>query len=701
MTDPSTWCPYDLAVKASAAYDGLGFVLTEQDPYTLIDLDGPQEDPAELARQLKIYEYFDSYSERSPSEEGLHIVVKGRVPAGRKRLSVELYSSERYMTCTGNVFEGRHAIKDYTEPLLALWHELETTVNKELTGYQQCLDTEARHEDTAIIAQASTAKNGDLFKNIYKGDWQNHYDSQSQADFSLINIISYYTQNKDQIKRIFRGSGLGQRKKASREDYVNTMILRSFDQQIALVPITDIKKATQEIIKSVEVVDETQPIHTDIERPPGLLGDLAEFAYASSVRPVQHAAVVAVIALLAGIVGRTYNISGTGLNQYLLFLAGTGVGKSCISSSTHKIMRKVIEKIPAAEMFLGFSSVASGAALLNYIPEHPCSFSIVGEIGLHFQQLTHKYASKDDLAVRRVLLDLYTRSGEGESLLTHIYANKEKNTKNIASPAFTMVGESTPETFYSAIDETVIADGLLPRFTLVEYRGERPERNLGHEYAQLPDAALNKLREITVHCLKLTQQCTVVKVTCTEDAKKILDDFDLYCDRRIRESPEDVTKHLYTRAHLKVLRLAALASVGVNYMSPIITKIEAEWALNLIKNTTEDLSGKFKKGVCGNNIQLKQDEILTQTVFNFVKQDFSHFSSYGVRRLMHDSHIIPYSYLQRRLVGMADFRNDPAGSTKAIQRSLETLQMSGVISVVNAKQIEDTFKYSGKAYKLN
>ena len=40
-----------------------------------------------------------------------------------------------------------------------------------------------------------------------------------------------------------------------------------------------------------------------------------------------------------------------------------------------------------------------------------------------------------------------------------------------------MIGETTPGRLYEALDESLIADGLLPRFTIIIYRGDRPALN--------------------------------------------------------------------------------------------------------------------------------------------------------------------------------------------------------------------------------
>jgi hypothetical protein len=92
------------------------------------------------------------------------------------------------------------------------------------TGEAQIFD------DATVLRQCSQASNGEKFQRLYMGNWQYDYPSQSEADFALINILTFYTKNKEQIIRLFRMSGLGQREKAKRNKYIAYMVNRAFDR---------------------------------------------------------------------------------------------------------------------------------------------------------------------------------------------------------------------------------------------------------------------------------------------------------------------------------------------------------------------------------------------------------------------------------------------------------------------------------------
>src|SRR5690606_17294942 len=65
----------------------------------------------------------------------------------------------------------------------------------------------------------------------------------------------------------------------------------------------------------------------DIDFPTGLSGDACQDVMAMSHYPNKKLAVAAFIGATAGIIVRSYNISGTGLNMYIALLMETGSGK--------------------------------------------------------------------------------------------------------------------------------------------------------------------------------------------------------------------------------------------------------------------------------------------------------------------------------------------------------------------------------------
>lgn len=104
-TDQTTWRSFKQAVACARNNKGVGvgFVFTKEDPYIGIDLDNKDADP-ELENDFQFWiNRLDSYTERSPSGTGYHIIVRGDQITGFNSSPFEAYSSGRYFTFTGDV----------------------------------------------------------------------------------------------------------------------------------------------------------------------------------------------------------------------------------------------------------------------------------------------------------------------------------------------------------------------------------------------------------------------------------------------------------------------------------------------------------------------------------------------------------------------------------------------------------------------
>src|SRR5690606_3820979 len=136
------------------------------------------------------------------------------------------------------------------EDIVKLWSEMGESKNYKTDFY----DPKASqvHTDEQIINMAINAENGAKAYDLATGNWQQHYASQSEADFALINIISFYTQNREQIKRLFRSSALGARNKQtsiSGVPYLDHMINRSFDRQLPPIDIEGLQNRLREALE--------------------------------------------------------------------------------------------------------------------------------------------------------------------------------------------------------------------------------------------------------------------------------------------------------------------------------------------------------------------------------------------------------------------------------------------------------------------
>jgi hypothetical protein len=105
---PGVPVSYELACSQVFNFDGLGYGFQQQDGISGIDLDDVRNPVTRFIDKwaADLINAINSYSEVSPSGRGVHIFVRGTVDKGRKKDGVEVYSSGRYFTVTGNHVPG-------------------------------------------------------------------------------------------------------------------------------------------------------------------------------------------------------------------------------------------------------------------------------------------------------------------------------------------------------------------------------------------------------------------------------------------------------------------------------------------------------------------------------------------------------------------------------------------------------------------
>lgn len=131
-TDPETWSCFDDALayfRSHPEIAGVGFVLSEHDPYCGIDLDECIVDGQITPEAQAIINDLASYSEISPSGNGVKIIIAGAKPADAKCQSrkakgmsrIEIYDRARFFTITGQIVPGTpNHVESRQEQLTAL-----------------------------------------------------------------------------------------------------------------------------------------------------------------------------------------------------------------------------------------------------------------------------------------------------------------------------------------------------------------------------------------------------------------------------------------------------------------------------------------------------------------------------------------------------------------------------------------------------
>ena len=222
-TDPQTWSSLPEVVHAlggGTTFSGLGFVFATGDEFCGVDLDRAI-DPA--SGKLKpwaerIVKQLDSYTEVSPSGTGVKIFLRATKPGKRCRTSIddgeiEIYDRGRYFTVTGRRWPGTPPeVEERQTQLDALYAETfkedDTQPGPAPAPTAFGPGPQLADEDILNLAR-DQRRTGAKFAGLYDaGDWNACFNSQSEADSSIVFTLAFYTKDAAQLDRLFRGSKL-------------------------------------------------------------------------------------------------------------------------------------------------------------------------------------------------------------------------------------------------------------------------------------------------------------------------------------------------------------------------------------------------------------------------------------------------------------------------------------------------------------
>lgn len=713
----------------------------EEDPAT--------EEEIEVIR--KVLSRFHSYTERSAGGRGFHIVTRARLDAGRRRRPVEVYSDGRFMIFTGNVVKNLPIVDcqkdidaivaqmpvtlagDLLEDVESNYSDAELhdmalnavngdKYNELCNGDWQAMGYPSQSEaDFALLSIiAFYTRDNEQVRRLFRctrlGKREKAQRDNRYIDTALRKIRAHESSEVDlaAIRDDYQQWAANRWRPASdAAEHVGSAGPAATDAPRRRAPVPPASRAAVNGKESVAVLGgresssntgdvsnarRTAPPpaakgvrpsakHSYSLTPPGLVGEVAQYIYSSSVRPVREVALCAAIGLVAGIIGRCYNISGTGLNQYILFVARTGTGKEEGPKGVERLMAAVRPRVPMIDEFLGPGSFASGQGLIRCLDAKPSFVSMLGEMGLTLQMLNDPRAPSSSVMLKKVLLDLYAKSGWNSVLRSTAYSDSEKNTKTIFAPNVTFVGDTTPETFFDSLSTADIADGLIPRLHIVEYKGERPRRNKTTAGAPPEGDLTTKVEDLAAQALQMAQNSQCANVQCDGDALELLDAFDEECDDLMRKEHSSVAVQLWNRAHLKALKVAGLLAVGCDLHQPVVTKELAVWAIAFVREGTRAILSRFEIGDVGQG-ETKQGVELRRIVEDYFQATAEQLKKYKAEPSLQKQGLVPYSYIVVRASRLSCFQRDRRGSAKAIRETLEQgvdVELLGVVPKVQAE----------------
>lgn len=246
-TDSNTWGTLGQAMQRYVTHredeklDGIGFAFSSFDPFTGIDLDSCRDpESGEITKAAKaLIEKVDSYTESSPSGTGVHIIVKAKIPKGKKKADIEMYCEARYFCFTGRSVWKNQKIenrqKEVSEIYVSAFGEYKEPKLQEPVEVDALLESVRNIPDHDLLA--IMARNEKHFNELMQGDFEflQKDKSPSSADYNLCIILGRYTRlDAPRVDHLFRPSALYRQKWDARDGtygtYGKRTIAKAFEE---------------------------------------------------------------------------------------------------------------------------------------------------------------------------------------------------------------------------------------------------------------------------------------------------------------------------------------------------------------------------------------------------------------------------------------------------------------------------------------
>ena len=659
-TDPRTWGSFSEAFAAAEYTKGaIGFVLTEQAGFGVIDLDNKVDNPASI-EELELYASImngaKSYVEHSLSGRGFHIIVRGSNSNGRWQ-KVEFYTSQRFMILTGDLH------KDYCWSSISNGQViLDRLVNlRGASGKssKEVLEFTWRPERSDEDVLDQLARDNDwAYSGLYlQGNLSRHLNDHSRADQALVGHLLPLCSSAEQLWRIFHSSKL-ERPKAHQLLYrsltlnssIKTLMERREQEAkttqmlmgLNLVPVVQAPPAE---IEAEEVEEPPLQVEPSDLPPSGLqnawrpweenldgwmdslmppaLKYIADRFNDIMIQGIREFAVANTLATIAGVAGRKYCtfFKNGGLNLYIILVGESGVGKTESAEST--LVPTLHDAFPARVgvpqghpmgmdlwvstpgKYIYPSLAASGQGFLSLLkPEknlhQPGGIMFWDEI---VEELIGPLGQKNPpphvLSLKSRILKLHGASKNSGVLMGNSRSNKEMSVSSFWSPAVTILGAAPTDRFWPSVEGISYNDGFLSRILIIERTAKVP--HMDPTKVSKPFSADPWIRDllVSIDCGVERISIETGKIPCQAESDVLRSVYAFHgyiLDKMFALKDNPKVAHLWVRLFEHAIRLSCLAAIADNPAVPIVRPVHWKWAIAFVMHCKKTLESKLDGG---------------------------------------------------------------------------------------------------------
>lgn len=366
--------------------------------------------------------------------------------------------------------------------------------------------------------------------------------------------------------------------------------------------------------KAAKVAQKEKTI--DVCAPPGAMGDIFRFYNATSGNYTPSMATQTAIAVASILTSRYFMTDkGNTSSLYFVNIAKSGVGKEHCKT----IIERVLKSCDMGKL-IGGDGFTSSTAVLSTLVLRPKVIVVLDEFGRNLEAACAPGNS--------MLREANTALMEATARTTGTLRPKNYASLNLTKeqaeamldryvewPAPTLVGLTTPSTFFGNIRTTDVLDGFLGRFVIDVCDAERALRR-DTAPMDVPDAVKEWAEEIVQRykAVNIEDNAKVapdpIMVNYSEEAYAEQRKFEQWCIDMQNKHEETGLGGVVARSNEQSMRLALICALACDPKATTIYPDHVKWATEYIKSKAVRLLESFKDSVSHNAYEADKKEIL-------------------------------------------------------------------------------------------
>lgn len=372
------------------------------------------------------------------------------------------------------------------------------------------------------------------------------------------------------------------------------------------------------MVPSETSVDPEPAVPSFILNPPGILGDIARWITATAPKEQPELSVAAAIALCSVVMGRSYKTQFANFTSlYIVMVAKSTEGKEHPQSAIEKILT-------AADLgqLLGGSGYTSAAGVHSALLKSPCHIAMIDEMGKLLKMSrakgnTHSEAALDKLVEAFGRLDGVMRppSYSTSSLPKN---QAEAMGRLVYNPAITLLGATTPGTFYDNLSNDMVKDGFLGRCIVVESKRPRQLTQFVNR-TDPPKKIIDWCK--AMHVSEVAQgdlakivnpeiPATTIELRMSDDCLTLLSELDQTMNDAKDNAEADGLDMILGRTVEKAMRVSMIIAKARDINAREISRDDLEWGIQYIRHYDMALVGSVQEKRFENEHQMHANKVL-------------------------------------------------------------------------------------------